>query len=205
MPCTFDHRAVSALENGSPAASRIGLGWWRLAGRARRELARIRSFPVRRQMAMAGPYLFLGPRVQFVNAKRMRFGNSVTVRRDAVLTCDGRGRLQIGNDVHISQGCVIACGAGELMIGDHTIIGEYTSIRNADHGTARGQLIREQPQECRSIRVGQDVWIGRGCAILPGVTVGDGAVIGANTVVTKDIEPYAVVAGVPARRIRFRV
>lgn len=58
---------------------------------------------------------------------------------------------------------------------------------------------REQPVTIRN-----DVWIGHGAVILPGVTVGDGAVIGANAVVTSDVAPYTIVAGVPARRLRYR-
>ncbi len=56
----------------------------------------------------------------------------------------------------------------------------------------------------RRVTIGNDVWIGHGAVILPGVTVGDGAVVGANAVVTKDVAPYAIFAGVPARRIRMR-
>ena len=52
--------------------------------------------------------------------------------------------------------------------------------------------------------IGNDVWIGHGAVILPGVTVGDGAVVGANAVVTKDVSPYAIVGGAPARVIRMR-
>jgi serine acetyltransferase len=54
------------------------------------------------------------------------------------------------------------------------------------------------------VTVGHDVWIGHGAVILPGVTVGTGAVIGANAVVSKDVLPFQIVAGVPAKQIRFR-
>lgn len=54
------------------------------------------------------------------------------------------------------------------------------------------------------VRIGNDVWIGWGATIMSGVTIGDGAVIGAQSMVTKDVEPYAIVAGNPARFIKFR-
>ena len=54
------------------------------------------------------------------------------------------------------------------------------------------------------MRIGHDVWIGRSAIVLAGVTVGDGSVIGAGSVVTKDVPPYAIVAGNPARLIRYR-
>ena len=65
--------------------------------------------------------------------------------------------------------------------------------------------MREQGySEEKPIVVGDDVWLGYGAIILPGVTIGDGAIIGAGTVVTKDVPPYAIVGGNPAKVIRFR-
>jgi acetyltransferase-like isoleucine patch superfamily enzyme len=142
--------------------------------------------------------------VRVVNPSRLQFGNSVVLQQDVLVECHLEGRLVVGDDVHVSRGGVIACGKGELFIGDHTIIGEYTSIRNSQHGTRRSQIIRAQDEDCRALRIGRDVWIGRGCAILPGVTIGDGAVVGANSVVTRDVEAFAVVAGAPARLLRYR-
>ena len=57
----------------------------------------------------------------------------------------------------------------------------------------------------RPIRIGNDVYVGHGAMVMPGITIGDGAVVGANAVVTKDVPPYAIVAGNPARLIRFRL
>lgn len=56
----------------------------------------------------------------------------------------------------------------------------------------------------KPVTIGNDVWIGHGAVLMPGVSIGDGAVVGANAVVTRDVAPYAIVAGVPARRIRDR-
>jgi chloramphenicol O-acetyltransferase type B len=61
--------------------------------------------------------------------------------------------------------------------------------------------VREQP---RRVSIGHDVWLGRSVIVLPGVTIGDGAVVGAGSVVTKEVPPYAIVAGNPARLIRYR-
>lgn len=59
-------------------------------------------------------------------------------------------------------------------------------------------------RRARRVTIGNDVWIGHGAVVMPGVSIGDGAVIGANAVVTRDVEPFAIVAGVPARRLRWR-
>lgn len=63
--------------------------------------------------------------------------------------------------------------------------------------------LRESRQAAR-VTIGNDVWIGTGAIILPGITIADGAVVGASAVVTRDVEPYAIVSGMPARRRRFR-
>jgi acetyltransferase-like isoleucine patch superfamily enzyme len=131
-------------------------------------------------------------------------GESVVVQRNVTITCAPAGQLRLGDNVLIGQGCVIACGATALVVGDDSMIGEYSSIRNTDHGMARGTPIRMQPQTYAPIHVGSDVWIGRGCAVLAGVTIGDGAVIGANSVVTHDVEPYTIAVGAPARQVGVR-
>jgi len=101
------------------------------------------------------------------------------------------------------MGSLIAA-ADSVTIGDDTLIGEYVSIRDANHGTSAAALIRSQPLESKPISIGRNVWIGRGCCILKGVTIGDGAVIAANTVVTHDVQPNTIHAGVPAREIGKR-
>lgn len=65
------------------------------------------------------------------------------------------------------------------------------------------KAFREQRQQAR-VTIGNDVWIGHGAIVLPGISIGHGAVVAAGAVVTKNIEPYAIVAGVPARRIKWR-
>lgn len=67
-----------------------------------------------------------------------------------------------------------------------------------------GQFVAERTQEIKKTRIGNDVWIGANSVILPGVNISDGAVIGAGSVVTKDVPPYGIVAGVPAQLIRYR-
>jgi acetyltransferase-like isoleucine patch superfamily enzyme len=114
------------------------------------------------------------------------------------------GRIDIGSHVTINRGCVFVSYA-RIAIGDDTLIGEYVSIRDANHGTDDTDTpIRLQPHTSSPIIIGRDVWIGRGSCILKGVTIGDGAVIAANSVVTKDVAPRDIVAGAPARLIRNR-
>lgn len=70
--------------------------------------------------------------------------------------------------------------------------------------TKGDNLIKYQRSSIKRVDIGQDCWIGSGARILAGVSIGNGAVIGANAVVTKDVSPFAVVGGCPARIIKFR-
>ncbi len=123
--------------------------------------------------------------------------------RDVLLETTGAGSIELGDHVRVNQGCVLVSYSG-LRIGAHTLIGEYVSIRDADHGMAAGMPIQAQDHTSDPITVGEDVWIARGVVILKGVSIGDGAVIGANSVVTKDVPSMAIAAGAPARVLKMR-
>lgn len=112
--------------------------------------------------------------------------------------------INIGNYVTINHGSYIIA-TNSIEIGDNCLFGEYVSIRDNDHAWLdKNTPIRDQGFVHKPIKIGHDVWIGRGAVICKGVNIGDGAIIGANSVVTKDVEPYSVVVGVPARKIKTR-
>ncbi|MCD6461281.1 MAG: acyltransferase [Thermoplasmata archaeon] len=95
--------------------------------------------------------------------------------------------------------------AGGVEIGNNVLIGPRVIIHSANHRFAdRETPIRYQGHEYRRVVIEDDVWIGGGAIILPGVRIGKGAVVGAGAVVTKDVPPFSVVAGVPARVIKER-
>jgi acetyltransferase-like isoleucine patch superfamily enzyme len=94
---------------------------------------------------------------------------------------------------------------GGLTIGDDVSIAHSVSILTTNHNYADlDPPIRDQGVQERATTISDDVWIGCGSRILAGVTIGKGAVVAAGAVVTKDVEPYAVVGGVPARQIGSR-
>jgi acetyltransferase-like isoleucine patch superfamily enzyme len=113
------------------------------------------------------------------------------------------GSIVLGSDVRINRGCTIV-SYSNVTIGNFAILGEYVTIRDANHGMKTHKPIRYQPHVAEPIAIGSDVWIGRGACILPGVTIGRGAVIGANSVVTHDIPEFSIAAGIPAQVIRQR-
>ncbi|MBI5094664.1 MAG: acyltransferase [Candidatus Hydrogenedentes bacterium] len=135
--------------------------------------------------------------------RNVHIGAGTRVGRRTYLKTDGAGRIEIGRHVTINDGATIVAYQ-EVRIGDNTMIGEYVTIRDQNHGSRRGELVRSQPYDVAPVSIGSDAWLGRGVCVLRGVTVGDGAVVGANAVVTKDVSPYAVVGGVPARPLGVR-
>jgi acetyltransferase-like isoleucine patch superfamily enzyme len=144
-------------------------------------------------------------------------GCRLEVGRDAV--------IELGRWSWIGHGCKIRCHEGLVSIGAKSVMGQECTISayqhvaigrecviadrvmliDFDHGSVEvDRPIRLQGIYKRDVRVGHNVWIGYGACILRGVSVGDNAIIGTNSVVTKDVDSNAVVGGVPARVLRMR-
>jgi acetyltransferase-like isoleucine patch superfamily enzyme len=113
----------------------------------------------------------------------------------------GDPKITIGDNFYLNSGCHIL---GDISIGNDVLIGPKTVIWGRDHKMARDRPIREQGHTKKPIVIGNDVWIGANVTILKGVRIGDGAVIGAGSVVTKDIPEYAIAVGNPAKVKKFR-
>ncbi|MEO8659881.1 MAG: glycosyltransferase family 2 protein, partial [Bryobacteraceae bacterium] len=127
-------------------------------------------------------------------------GDDVLMYPGLYLETQGEGVLKIGKGVVISRGVHLSA-FGSVEIGDGAMIGEYSSIRDANHSRSADVPIRYAGHDFAPVVIGKQVWIGRGVAVLAGVHIGDGATVGANAVVTKDVPAGAVVAGVPAKPI----
>ncbi|MDM8567274.1 acyltransferase [Candidatus Halobeggiatoa sp. HSG11] len=132
---------------------------------------------------------------------QITLGKKVDLYRDIYLETQEQGQILMGDEVVLSRGIHIVSYSC-IKIGTGTMIGEYTSIRDANHKIVKDSLIRYAGHTSSPIVIGSNVWIGRGATILAGVKIGDNAIIGANAVVTKDVEPNTLVAGVPARFIK---
>ena len=112
--------------------------------------------------------------------------------------------VEIGDTVAINYYTMIVAFA-KITIGDDVLIGPRVLIHSGNHRfTDPETRIREQGHDAAPIVIEDGVWIGGHAVILPGVRVGRGAVVAAGAVVTKDVEPYAIVGGVPAKRIGER-
>lgn len=156
---------------------------------------------------------------------RWRTDGPLFLGRDLELQIAPRGRVKFGRFVWLGHGTKVRCHEGVVEIGPKTVLGQectisaYERVRigeqcviadramfiDFDHGMVEVERpIRQQGIYTRPVEVGSNVWIGYGACILRGVRVGDNAVIGTNTVVTRDVPANAVVGGIPARVIRMR-
>ena len=113
-------------------------------------------------------------------------------------TCDYGYNIRLGRGVFMNFNCCIL-DVVAVSIGDMTQIGPGVQILTADHPRDPAQR-RQMLEFGRPIRIGANVWIGGGALILPGVTIGDDAIIGAGSVVTRDVPAGATVVGNPARQ-----
>jgi maltose O-acetyltransferase len=112
-------------------------------------------------------------------------------------------RIVIGKQCYLNR-YVMIDAAERIELGDQCMIGPYTYITDHDHEHRRSEPVWKQPLICAPVIIGNDVWIGAHVVVLKGVTIGQGSVIGAGAVVTRDVAPYAIVAGVPAKQIGER-
>lgn len=117
---------------------------------------------------------------------------------------DARIRIRIGINVLIGRQSMVSTG-GYLEIGDYCLFGPRCSVVDADHGVS--DIMRpygeQTPTLGRSIVVEENCWLGAGAVIAGHLTIGRGSVIGANSLVTKDVEPFSIVVGSPARLVKL--
>lgn len=114
--------------------------------------------------------------------------------------CDYGYNIHLGKNFYANHNCVIL-DCAKVTFGDHVMVGPNCGFYTACHPIDPQQR-REGVEFARPITVGNDVWFGGGCTVLPGVTIGDGCVIGAGSVVTRDIPANTVAAGNPCRVLR---
>lgn len=175
---------------------------------------------------------FVGRRVQIRHARLLKVGRGVTLDDDVIIDALSRRGVTLGDNVTLARGSVIQAtgamtqlgvglemgansnlghysfvgAAGGVRIGANVLIGQRVSFHSENHTFERTDMpIKAQGVTQQGIEVEEDCWLGAGTIFLDGVTVGRGSVIAAGSVVTKDVAPFSVVGGVPARLIRNRL
>ena len=153
----------------------------------------------------------IGSKTKFYG--KVRFGsveNNITVGNKCMIGHDVFFSAVKGAQISIGDNCSINTGGHivatqNIIIKNNTHIGEYCSVRDQNHAFDNlNILIHKQGFSGKPIIIGENCWIGRGVMITPGITLGDGCVVGANSVVTKSFASNSVIAGIPATLIRKR-
>lgn len=113
--------------------------------------------------------------------------------------------ISVGNNVHIGHDSEFYSSKEGISIGNNVMIAQQVILITAKHNYDRFDIpMNRQGQSYKAIVINDDVWIGARAIILPGVTIGKGAIISAGSVVTKDVRPYSIVGGIPAEHIKYR-
>lgn len=115
-------------------------------------------------------------------------------------------RITIGDGSHIGEFSVIWAGnsSGRVIFGRKCLLAPHVTITASNYGIERGTPVMDQPKIEKDIVLGDDVWLGANVVVVAGVTIGDGVIAGAGAVITRDVPPFAIVGGVPAKVIGWR-
>jgi len=196
-------------------------------GYARTVVRQIREVALRRRLHHLGKHCRVDRRARLENAKGIaiadscqmeagvilransvaepgiRVANDVSIKEYAIVNAN-LGRVSIGARSWIGPYCLIY-GNGDVQIGEDVLIAAHSSINSVSHLTTEITTpINSQGIYCDPVTIEDDVWIGLNCTILQGITVGRGSIVGAGAVVTRDLPPWSIAMGVPARIVGSR-
>ncbi len=154
--------------------------------------------------ATVGDRVRIGPRVRVDRPWSIQLGGRAAIEQDVWLKIVADdAQLEIGPHAFIGRGTEFDVQS-RVTVGAHALIAPGVFITDHWHRFSRAARIDEQGCEVAAVSIGRDAWIGAHAVVLAGVTVGEGAIVGASAVVRRDVPPYAIVAGVPARVIGER-
>jgi len=186
----------------------------------------IRGIAYKTLLGKLGNGCFIEKNVKFNIPKNIYIGNRVFIGENTYLDADYPGsKIVLEDDIYVSRYCVIRAGKGKIHVNSNVNIGWYSmlygyggieigknsllannvQIHSGNHVYKDPNIpIRLQGGEGKAVKIGEDVWLASYVIVLPGVSIGDGAVIGAGTIVTKDIPPYSIAVGNPAKIVGKR-
>lgn len=189
--------------------------------------ALLRNLFYRLIFAKIGNFVFLAPSVDIKSAGSIELGNRVVMQsnvhingwhlgsklrlknfayldRGVNIMVHDNAEIEIGERTYIGPYTCMA-GPGPVKIGDNCLISSHCGIYGNNHVFENpAELIKKQGFTNKGITIGNDCWLGTGVKVLDGVSLGEGSVIGAGAVVTKDIPAYSVAVGVPAKIVSRR-
>ena len=172
------------------------------------------SIWITKEFGTAGEGNVIGRKCTIYNPQNISIGKGSGIGAHSIIMCNSNyiksipnaGTLSIGDNVSISEYCNIQC-SNRIVIEDGVLTGRFVLIDDADHGTFDQESLTLPPGNRPivskgPIHIAKNVWIGDKVSILSGVTIGEGSIVAAGAVVTKDIPPYCLCGGVPARILK---
>lgn len=150
--------------------------------------------------------LVIGKGSEFFAKENIRFNGRVYFSKNSLVAAQNGGFISVDDNTRFNVNVIInASDGGKIIIGKDCLFGPNVVMRTANHKYDETEVsIVNQGYKFANIIVGDDVWIGTNAIILAGVNIGDGAVIGAGSVVTKNIPSMAIAVGVPCKVIKYR-
>jgi acetyltransferase-like isoleucine patch superfamily enzyme len=158
--------------------------------------------------------------VAFINARRAwrvtkiyllrpafkRHGRNFRFDPDGIYTYR---TIEVGDDVHILPGACLMASESMITIGNKVMLAPNVTVVGGDHNTSLAgsfmfDVKDKRPEDDQAVTIEDDVWVGAGVIILKGVRIGRGAIVAAGSIVTREVPPYTVVGGVPARVLSVR-
>ena len=182
------------------------LPWSSLEWRLSQVLSRV---IFRRAMRSLGDGAFISPLAQLQHLSHISIGARTQICRGTVLQAIPHylgerfdPHLDIANDVYVGQRCTISC-ANAVAIGEFVTLGDNVYVADGAHGHSdptKGVL--QQPLERGRIEIGPRAWLGYGCVVSGDVTIGESAIVGANSVVRSSVPAFTMAVGAPARVVK---
>ena len=167
---------------------------------------KLRGFYFRRKIKKTiGPLIF-GTGVEITGYENIQLGKLICIAKNSSVYAHG-GQVIIGDNLGMNMNaCIGAADGGSIIIGNDVMIAQNVVIRASDHEFSDVNVpMCYQGHTGGKIVIGNDCWIAANAVITRNVTIGDHSIVAAGAVVTSDVEPYSIVAGVPAKLIRKRI
>jgi len=197
-----------------------------LSGRPTIAASVLRRAAYRGVLGSVGPGCVIEQGVRLLVPRRVFLGRRVMVGEGCFLDAhNARGRIELQDDVWLSRGCLLVTaeteivvepqayighrclfyGHGGIRVGRNALLANDVQLICGNHTFARRDIpVRDQAGEEKPIVIGEDAWLAASVIVLGGVTIGQGAVVGAGAVVTHDLPPFSIARGVPARIVGER-
>lgn len=158
-----------------------------------------------KKLGHLGDGVWIDKNVEFLRfPQNIKIADNVVVKEGArICSCNEHAAISIGQRTTVGYHTFLFASE-KISIGSDCLIAPFVYLVDSDHGIDRNKKINEQPNKTAPISIGNDVWLASNVTVLKGVTIGDGAVVAANSLVKNDIPPYEIWGGTPAKKIGER-